>query len=666
MLNPADVADKAFEAWRPPARLNLSEWADAHFYLSAESSAEPGRWTTLPTQRGVMDAFTDPRVFEVVCMKSARVGWTKVLNALIGYHIHHDPCTTLLIQPTIVDAKGYSKEEIAPMLRDCAAIASKFTEELHRKNSLLHKRYPGGLLQIVGARSPASFRRVSRRGVLGDEVDGYPPSAGQEGDPIALATRRSEYFWNRFLAWGSTPTLAGASRIEQLYAASDQRRYYVPCPHCDHTAPFVFQRATDEASDAPKGHVMRWTKGQPETAHFVCQGCGSVIEHPDKRRMIEAADRRQQAGEPGIGWVAHAPFTGRAGFHWWSAYSYSPNATWPDIVRAYEHSVDNRELLKTFINTWLGETWKEEADAPDWELLYDRRDDYAIGTCPCGVLFLTAGVDVQKDRVVVEVVGWGRGARSWSIDAFVIPGDTSDATDHGPWPKVDALVNRTFIHEGGAALRLALLAVDSGFNTQDVYRWARRHERDRVIAVKGIERSGQITGSPSKVDVKIDGKKVARYKVWPVTGSIVKSELYGWLRLKAPKDQARAAGAVDPPGYCRWPQYGEEYFKQLTAEQLLPQKTPQGFTVYAWTLPANKENHYLDARVYARAAADIVGLDRFTERDWRKLEAALATNAPPPSSSTPDDTPPSSSSSSQPVPLPGPRRRRTAPSPYLS
>lgn len=614
----------ALQAWRPPPRLKLSEWADEHFYLSPESSAEPGRWHTLPYQRAPMDCVTDPRVEQITVMKSARVGYTKMLNAAIGFHIHHDPCAMLLIQPTIQDAKGYSKEEIAPMLRDCAVLAEKFPEEDERKNTLLHKRFRGGVLQIVGARSPAAFRRVSRRLVFGDEVDGYPPSAGQEGDPIALATRRSEYFWNRKLVWGSTPTLAGASRIELLYMAGDQRRYYVPCPQCGHMAPLVFQRAvTDEDTGAPIGHVLRWTKGHPATAHFVCRACGGVIEHKDKRAMIEVADRRQRDGEPGIGWVAHAPFTGHASFHIWAAYSYSPNASWAQLAAEYEQARDNRETLKTFVNTGLGETWKEDGEAPDWELLYQRREPYPIGTCPPGVLLLTAGVDVQKNYLIYEVVGWGRGKRSWSIEAHAIPGETSDTSPTGPWPTLAALLERTFRHAGGAELPVRMLAIDSGYNTQIVYGWARGYPLSRVIAVKGTDRAGVLVGLPSKIDVTIGGKKVG-YRVWPIAPTIAKSELYGWLKLRA-RD-----GAGEPPGYCRFPEYAEAYFQQLTAEQLQATRTAQGFTVYQWTLPPGKENHALDCRVYARAAAAVLGLDRFSDADWQTLEAAIGQDMPPP------------------------------------
>jgi hypothetical protein len=182
MRTAAAVVADARTALRPPPRLTLSAWADDKFYLSAESAAEPGRWSTLPYQREPMDAFTDPHVEQITFLKSARVGYTKMINAAIGYHVDHDPCAILVIQPDEDDAKGYAKEEIEPMIRDCPAVGEKFGA-FTLKNSMLHKRFRGGFLQLAGARSPGNFRRVSRRVVIGDEVDGYPPSAGHEGDP---------------------------------------------------------------------------------------------------------------------------------------------------------------------------------------------------------------------------------------------------------------------------------------------------------------------------------------------------------------------------------------------------------------------------------------------------------------------------------------------------
>lgn len=612
---------RALHGLRPPPKLTGSEWADREFYLSAESAAEPGRWRTLPYQREPLNCMTDSVTEEVVWIKSARVGYTQCAKAGTGYFIKHDPCPIMIVLPTLDDAEGFSKDDIAPMMRDCPSLGSLVSDvkSRHSDNTILRKTFPGGSLTLVGANSPRGFRRVSRRVVFCDEVDGYPRSAGTEGDPIKLAKKRTEFYWNRKLWYGSTPTTSGASRIEQLFEGSDQRYYLVPCPHCGHMDRFVFREDAVDKSGNPVGHYMKWPKDRPEDAYFVCRNCGAFIEEKHKREMIAAGE-----------WRATAPFTGRAGFHIWAAYSYSPNATWAHIAGEFIDAERNGpEELKTFVNTTLGETWKEKGDAPDWERLYYLRESYDMGKCPRGVLFITAGIDVQKDRLVYEVVGWGRGKASWSIDTGVIPGDPSDDTATGPWGGLNTLLARVYPHETGAQLPIAMLAIDSGYSTQAVYNWVRQHPGSRVMATKGTDRAKTIVSSPSPVDVNYNGVKIANgCKVWPLGVNVIKSELYGWLRLKRPTMEARAAGAAEPPGVCHFPQYAEDFFKQLTAENTAPVRK-RGFTTYEWRLQPGRENHQLDTRVYARAAAAIAGLDRFTETDWIALERATA-HAPAP------------------------------------
>ncbi len=614
----------ARKSLRPPPKLTLSEWADEHFYLSAESAAEPGRWKTIPYQKGPMDAITDPEVEQVSFMKSARVGYTKMMDAAIGYHIEHAPCPILVVQPTVDDAKGYSKEEIAPMLRDCPVLTKIIFEESEESgpkdsgNTILHKRYPGGVLSMVGANSGAGFRRISRKVVIFDEVDAYPPSAGSDGDQIKLGIKRTEYYWDRKIIAGSTPLVAGRSRIEAMFEAGDQRRYFVPCPHCGHMAPLVF---TGE-----KGHAMQWPKGKPEAAFFSCQQNGCVIEHKDKRDMVTAGE-----------WRAAAPFDRHASFHIWAAYSFSPNATWGQLAAEFVAAKDNTESLRTFVNTVLGETWKDRGDAPEWERLYQRRETYQLGSVPEGVRFITAGVDVQKDRWVFEVVGWGEGKESWSLDAGVIPGDTSNEAD---WAKLDSILDRTWVTPTGTQITVLMLAVDSGYNTQMVYGWGRTKPLSRVIAVKGVSTARTLVGTPTPVEVTTRGRKIARgYKVWPLGVDIAKAELYGWLKLQPPTTES---GAPYPSGFCHFPEHGEDYFRQLTAEHLVSSaKKRTGFTQHEWQLIPGRENHFLDCRVYARAAAAVCGLDRMpSKKPVAPVPVQAVQVAPRPPEQAPPPPPP--------------------------
>ncbi len=624
------IIARAMGAWRPPPRLSLSAWADRYYVLSAETAAEPGRWHTLPYQREILDSITDPTVMQVSVMKSARVGYTLCMSAAIGYFMHQDPSSIMVVQPTVDDAKNFSKETIAPMLRDVPVLSRLVFRDVEEKGkgpkdssaTLTHKAFPGGILSLIGANSGAGFRRVSRRVVMFDEVDAYPPSAGNEGDQIHLGMKRAEGFYNRKIIAGSTPLIAGASRIEELFLAGDQRRYHVPCPHCGHVDFLTFER------NGQRGHVMRWPDGEPDKAFFECRGNSCVIEHKDKRWMVERGQ-----------WIPDNPSSPHRSYHLWSALSYSPNAAWGQIAAEFlEAKRGGTDKLKTFVNTTLGETWKERGDAPDWERLYQRRDDYAIGTVPAGSVVLTAGVDVQKDRLVYEVVGWAPNKVSWSVDAGELHGDTALEST---WAQLDALLARTFTAADGRETLISMLAIDSGYNTQVVYGWARQHPMSRVIACKGMSGARMMVGSPSPVDVTVRGKRMARgYKMWPIGVDIAKGELYGWLRLRVGVD------GVPPPGYCHFPEYGEDYFQQLTAEHLVTVVSRRtGRAKMEWQVLPNRENHFLDARILARVAAAVLGIDRMpaSERAASKPHVGSPTAAtpssPPPAATEPRPTP---------------------------
>jgi phage terminase large subunit GpA-like protein len=582
----------------------LSDWADRHFVLPA-GDANAGRWRTLPYQRGILDAISDPGIERVTVMKSSRVGYTKSFCAAIGYFIAHDPCPILVVQPTIEDAKKHSKEDLAPMLAEVPALRGLVAEAKTRDpdNTILEKRFRGGSLSLIGANSPRGFRRTSRRVVIFDEVDGYPASAGAEGDPLELGIRRTEYYWNRKILAGSTPTLAGLSRIETLFAEGDQRRYYVPCPHCG-------------AYQVLRWANLRWPEGRPQAAVFVCESQGCTIEPRTKRDLVEAGEWRAEARDH------FTPEHRHASFHIWAAYSYSPNASWGQLAAEFERATAHQMTHQTFVNTVRGEVWQEATVAAHWETLFRRREAYRIGTAPAGVRLVTIGVDVQKDRLVYEVVGWGRGKTSWSIEAGILVGETADL-ERGPWPQLDALLARPIPHERGSLLTAAMLSIDTGYNTSQVYAWARRYPVTRVVPVRGHGGiAGLVVGPPRALEVSRGGKVLKRgWRAWPVYGRVAKDELFGFFRLEVPVE-----GGAPPPGYCHFPEYDAEVFKQLTAEQLVWSRATRR---YEYVQIEGRANDWLDARIYARAAACLTGLDRFTEPDWVGLERQLGIEPPP-------------------------------------
>ena len=573
MTSISELEKSAYAAFKPPKKLTLSEWADEYAYLSAESSAEGGRWHTLPYQKAMMDAITDPKIEQVTVMKSARVGYSKILNHIIAYHIHQDPCGIMVVQPTIEDAAGYSKEEIAPMIRDTKVLTNLVSDAKTRdsNNTILQKQFPGGVLSLVGANSARGFRRVSRRIVLFDETDGYPASAGTEGDQIKLGIARTQYFWNRKIVAGSTPTIKDFSRIERLFEQSDQRRYYVPCCHCNH---MQYLRWAN----------MRWQDNDPLTASYACEECGALIPHSKKRWMVERGE-----------WRATQPGNGRhAGFHIWAAYSYSPNAEWSNLVEEFLLSKNDPEQLKTWINTTLGECWEDEyASKVGADGLMERAavEKYEKGVPPKEVLMLSLGCDVQDDRLSMSVWGLGRNEEMYLVDRKVIYGSPARAD---LWKQMDEVLMDKYKNEDGVELKIESAAIDTGGHfTQEVYQYVRERSHLGLIGIKGMGQKGKPPiGKPTKVDINFSGKSLRKgVQLFPVGVDTIKTTLHNRL-----KDAELGDGYIH-----FYPTITTDYFQELTAErQVLRYK--HGYQERIWVKKSNARNEALDEMVYAYAA----------------------------------------------------------------
>ena len=547
----------------PPKNLKISDWADSYRRLSPEASAESGIWRTdrAPYQREIMDSFNDPDIQRIVFMKSAQVGATEVLLNVIGYYIDQDPAPMLIMQPTLQMAQTFSKDRLSTMIRDTDKIRNSVADPRSRDsgNTVLSKKFAGGNLNIVGSNSASGLASRPIRIVLADEVDRYEASAGSEGDPISLATKRTTTFWNKKIYMCSTPTIKGLSRIETAFEESDKRYYHVPCPECN-------------VKQVLKWKNVVWEEDKPETANYACGECGAVIDESKKQWMLKHGE-----------WIASAPKSNTAGFH--ISELYSVWSTWADMAKSFLEAKKNPEMLKTWINTALAESFEEQGETVEYETLLQRRLNYDHTTIPEDVLVLTAGVDTQKDRLELQLVGWGKNYEAWVCDYKIFWGDPNAMN---VWNDLDAYLKKRFKTESERLIPISCCTIDSGgHHTNMVYQFTKPRQARRIFAVKGLSVAGKpIANRPSYV-----GKN--------------KAALYG-IGTDSAKEAIFARLSTEPDTttlhFCS--DLDEEYFKQLTAEKRIT-KFVRGRKTLAWK-QVRPRNEALDTLVYNFAAIYIL------------------------------------------------------------
>jgi phage terminase large subunit GpA-like protein len=590
---------KAFQVWKPPSREKPSKWMEREYVISSEESAEPGKYSfgRYAYLRDVVDWFADPDIEMVALPKAAQTGWTTVFTGFVGSIIENDPCRVLVAMPTQDEAEVWSKDRLEPNLAATPTLRHKMRPAKSRdgNNKILHKRFPGGSLKIVGANSSTGLSSWPAKFAMADEVDRYPLSAGGEGDPISLLRKRLQTWLARGgkLGLGSTPKVEQTSIIWHYYTLGDQQRWFAKCPHCGEHQTLEWER-------------LQWDDSRPSTAHYVCEFGGCVWTDLDRLVAVSRGEWRATCDDPQDTKIRSA----------WIDGLLSPHVTHAELATKWL-ACESDEQRQAFVNLYLGRPWRVKGDAPEWQRLYDRRESWQDNRLPAGALFLTCGVDVQKDRLEARVWGWGRGQQCWLADVRVIQGDPYRADT---WVKLDELLASTWQHESGAAMGIARLAIDSGYAASEVYKWSRRYSRQRVIVVKGApDAFRQPIGAPTLTEVVGLKRSRAGVKVAPVGSGHIKSMLYGWLRLDTPID-----GDTFPPGYVHLPKWADdEELKQLTAEELVHERAKGGFKRSVWT-KTRERNEALDCFVYAYAAASHMQINRFTEDTWQMYEAALS------------------------------------------
>jgi len=634
-----DARELVRSAWsgavEPDPQLTVWEWAEQSVRLTSKDSAEPGpyRVDRVPYAREIQEALSaSSPVQRVTVAKGAQLGFSTVASNFLGYVIDQAPGPTLMVLPTLEVAQRYSKQRLATMIAECPALRSKVREARSKDsgNSLLAKDFPGGFLLLGGSNSAAGLRQMPARNLICDELDGFAQEAGEEGDPINLAERATMTFGaRRKILKISTPTFEGRSRIMAELERSDGRFFHVPCPRCGDLSPIAWSASTRVVVGARKFVAYdRDAKERPipESARLRCEACGGEIHEHEKPAMLAA----------GL-WVATRPELSEQhrGYHLSSLYSPLGWQSWAECVEAWAQAQGQDARLRPFVNLRLGEPWRERGEAPEWQKLYRRRERYAQGVAPERSVVLTAGADVQADRVEVEVKAWGEaeggGLESWSVDYRIIPGGPQD---RDTWRDLDRLLATPVRHAGGAELSIERLAIDSGYASALVYQWVARQSRRRVSAVKGREGSSVVVSLPKRVEVSGSSGKTLRrgVELWHVGVDEAKATIYSWLRLEAPLDPADHC----PPGFMHFPEWGEEYFRQLCAEQMIP-RTVRGLRRYVWEKSLHERNEVLDCNVYALAAAMMLGLHRWTPERWREARGALGSRPPAPRRVGPPD-----------------------------
>ncbi|HEX8773265.1 MAG TPA: phage terminase large subunit family protein [Pyrinomonadaceae bacterium] len=613
------ISRRAKQTAIPLATLSVSAWAENYRHLPRERADQSGRWRNevVPYLVELMNAVGKPGITEIIFVKSSQVGGSEFINNVLGYFIHIEPCPILFVAENEGKAEAWSKESLTPTIRDTPVLRALVGNGKMRdsNNTIEGKSFPGGHLAIAWATSPATLSSRPRRVVLMDERDAFQPT--KEGDPARLAEKRTVTFRSRKVIIkvstprdrleppkGSPPDTPRYSPIELEYENSDKRKYFVPCPHCGEYQTLTWKNAEGDFN-------IRWDdEGSILDAYYVCiKGC--VIEHEHKQEMLARG-----------AWRAEKPCQGRAGFY--INELFSPFVTWGEMAQNFREAKKNQDDLKVFVNTSLAEGWEDRTEQASVEDLVDRREAYELHI-PFGVIVLTAGVDVQGNRLEVEIVGWGLDEESWSLDYRIIEGDPAQAQ---VWQQLETYLLQKFECEWGGQKGIDAVAVDTGgHHTQMVYKFCRKHAGRRFFAIKGANTPGKPL-APLKPTIQ--GYPPVR--LYTIGTETAKDALANHLMVPEPG-----------PGYCHFPTertgddervyYGENYFKQLRSERPVMHGN-----VRVWQkVKAGLRNEALDVRVYAMAARAILNpnIEVLAARLQAQIQAQEQAQAEPKTEETP-------------------------------
>jgi len=608
------------KTWTPPPRLTTTEWSNKYRYLAPESSALPGKYSTklTPWIPGMHEALDNNLIWKVVCMKSAQIAWTDgVINNWLGRIIDIDPSPVIGLFSKADAAKEYAQEKLGPMVTVTPRLADKMDVTTSRKdgNRSMFKKFAGGFLKLVGSNSVSNVKSTPAPRVFVEEPDDAAINVGKQGDAIKLLEERTKTYHRRKVVFGGTPSVKNLSTIEDAYLNSDQRKFFIPCHECDESHVLDWDNVTWTTDKDCKHEIFG--DAVPDLAAYACPHCGSMWNDHHKNRNVKKGE-----------WVATAESRGVAGFYINELYSPFPGSRLTRLVERYleaQHKFeqgDETDMI-VFVNSCLGKPYEYESKAPDITELQDRAESYKELTVPDGAYILTAGVDVQHDRLAITIWGWGPGEESWLIYWGEIQAKTSTTDVNDPvWDALAKLLFTPITHAKGFNLVVAGVSIDSsdGQTSDQVYTWVRKYQKRNVLAVKGssdrtIDR--EIFSRPKQLDTK--GKqhnKAAKYglRVYMVGTHKAKDLLIG--------ERGRLSLVGNGAGHMHWfEEVRPDFYDQITSEVKAPHRSIRGKLI--WQVKSGVRNEGLDCTVYALHSARALKINLMTEKHWEVLKRKL-------------------------------------------
>ncbi len=576
------------EALRWPERLTVSEWADRHRVLDPQTSAEPGPWRTVrvPWAREWMDSAALPWVHQVTIQKSTQVAGTETLLNVLGYAIHQDPGPITYVMPSREDAEAFGENRVLPMLRASPALAGQLTEDRHdmKRRRVKFRRCT---LHLRTARVPSELAQLAARWLFGDECNKWPEWTQKEAGPWELALERTRTFWNHTAYLTSTPTIANGL-VTREFQKGDQRRFYLPCPHCEHRQFLRFPQIKWPA-EIDTEEEMRARRD----AWYECEECGERIGDLEKAGMLargfwcpKDVDWRDHLVDGRV--ILPQDRAPHRSYHLWAGYS--PWLAWWEIAAKFLRSKGDPAQLQNFVNSWQGEAWQEKVDEPKPAMLEQCRGGYVRGQVPEDVLAITVGADVQKRYIPYVVRGWGTGQRSWLLDH-------GRASDFGSL--AESVLRRPW---GPKSLRVRMLLIDGRFRHAEAVELARTWG-PVVRLSKGVE-----------LDDITKPWTLHRIDRHPETNApLPQSVVVAHVNVHAIKDEValaiRRGGADEPRAFRIYDDIDADYLTELTAEHKVIVRT-RDKQRERWVPKAGaKQNHFWDCEVLAAAAAKMLGIE---------------------------------------------------------